>query len=146
MAEAHQFTLPDVGEGLTEAEIVKWHVTVGDTVEVNDTLVEIETAKSLVDLPSLYAGVIARLHAVEGDTVAVGSVIVSFTVEAAAGDPDPALQDGDHESASVPAGEPHQAATPQPAKQPGDERQPVLVGYGPSRATVARRPRKSGYR
>ncbi|AGB22211.1 pyruvate/2-oxoglutarate dehydrogenase complex, dihydrolipoamide acyltransferase component [Mycobacterium sp. JS623] len=143
MTETHQFTLPDVGEGLTEAEIVKWHVAVGDTVEVNDTLVEVETAKSLVDLPSPYAGVIAKLHAVEGETVAVGSVIVSFTGAAAASDP---AQRDAADSESEPAGEPHQAAAPQPTEQPADERQPVLVGYGPSRATVTRRPRKPGYR
>lgn len=78
MTEAHQFALPDVGEGLTEAEIVKWHVQPGDTVAVNDTLVEVETAKSLVELPSPHGGVVAGLHAAEGETVAVGSVLVSF--------------------------------------------------------------------
>jgi pyruvate dehydrogenase E2 component (dihydrolipoamide acetyltransferase) len=145
MAEARQFTLPDVGEGLTEAEIVKWHVKAGDTVEVNDTLVEVETAKSLVDLPSPYAGVIAKLHALEGETVAVGSVIVSFTDEAAVSDPVSAPQDG-ADSAPQPAGEPHEGAPLPLGEEPGDERQPVLVGYGPSRARVARRPRKSGYR
>ncbi|MDF2471953.1 MAG: pyruvate/2-oxoglutarate dehydrogenase complex, dihydrolipoamide acyltransferase component, partial [Rhodococcus erythropolis] len=65
MVATPQFKLPDVGEGLTEAEIVEWHVKVGDTVEVNDTLVEVETAKSLVELPSPFAGVITALHASE---------------------------------------------------------------------------------
>ena len=65
------FFLPDVGEGLTEADIVSWKVAVGDTVTVNQVLVEIETAKSLVDLPSPFAGVVAKLHAAEGVTLAV---------------------------------------------------------------------------
>jgi 2-oxoisovalerate dehydrogenase E2 component (dihydrolipoyl transacylase) len=125
MAEAHQFTLPDVGEGLTEAEIVKWHVQPGDTVAVNDALVEVETAKSLVELPSPYAGVIAKLHAAEGESVEVGAVVVSFGAEAAASD---------------------QLPLPRADEEPVEERLPVLVGYGPSRAKVARRPRKPGYR
>ena len=61
MPTYQQFPLPDAGEGLTEAEIVEWHVAVGDTVEVNQTIVEIETAKSLVDLPCPWAGVVTRL-------------------------------------------------------------------------------------
>ncbi|MEW2507771.1 dihydrolipoamide acetyltransferase family protein [Amycolatopsis sp. NPDC047767] len=134
MAENHQFTLPDVGEGLTEAEIVKWHVAAGDTVEVNTILVEVETAKSVVELPSPHAGVIARLHADEGQTVDVGAVIVSFG-EGTAGAQD--------ESAS----DPRPALAPPPeAEEPQEQRQPVLVGYGPSRVQVKRRPRKAGYR
>ena len=62
-----EFKLPDLGEGLTEAEIVTWHVAVGDTVKVNDIVVEIETAKSLVELPSPFAGIVAALHVAEGD-------------------------------------------------------------------------------
>lgn len=72
------FRLPDVGEGLTEAEIVTWHVASGDTVVVNDVLVEIETAKSLVELPSPYAGTVGKLLVDEGDTVEVGTPIVAF--------------------------------------------------------------------
>ena len=63
------FLLPDVGEGLTEAEIVSWRVAPGDTVDVNDVLVEIETAKSLVELPSPFAGTVGELLVAEGDTV-----------------------------------------------------------------------------
>lgn len=73
-----QFVLPDVGEGLTEAEIVTWHVAEGDEVQVNDVLVEIETAKSLVELPSPYTGVVRGLLVAEGATVPVGSPIVEF--------------------------------------------------------------------
>ena len=64
-----EFKLPDVGEGLTESEIVSWKVKEGDTVEINDIIVEIETAKSLVDLPVPFAGTIERLLVKEGDTV-----------------------------------------------------------------------------
>ncbi len=75
------FNLPDAGEGLTEADIITWLVGVGDTVEVNQPIVEIETAKSLVELPSPYDGVIAELLAAEGETVDVGAPIVRFEVE-----------------------------------------------------------------
>lgn len=74
----NQFLLPDVGEGLTEAEIVEWRVAVGDVVRVNDVLVEIETAKSLVELPSPYAGTVTRLLVNQGDEVAVGTPIVEI--------------------------------------------------------------------
>jgi pyruvate dehydrogenase E2 component (dihydrolipoamide acetyltransferase) len=123
MAESHQFNLPDVGEGLTEAEIVKWHVKAGDTVSINDTLVEVETAKSIVELPSPHAGVIAGLHAAEGDVVEVGSVIVSFGEASMSANPG-RTQEADAEEAEEPVS--------------------VLVGYGPSRARVARRARKPG--
>ena len=70
------FVLPDVGEGLTEAEIVQWRVAPGDEVAVNDVLVEIETAKSLVELPSPYAGVVSALLVPEGEMVPVGTPII----------------------------------------------------------------------
>ena len=66
---AETFNLPDVGEGLTEAEIVSWRISVGDTVEVNDIVVEIETAKSLVELPVPFAGTVTELVASEGETL-----------------------------------------------------------------------------
>ena len=71
-----EFKLPDPGEGLLEAEIVSWKVKVGDQVAVNDILLEIETAKSLVELPSPYAGVVAELLADEGTMVEVGTPII----------------------------------------------------------------------
>lgn len=71
-----EFTLPDVGEGLTEAEIVEWKVAPGDTVEINQVLVEIETAKSLVELPSPYAGVVESILVEPGTTVDVGTPII----------------------------------------------------------------------
>ena len=72
-----EFKLPDVGEGLTEAEIVSWKVKEGDTVEINDIIVEIETAKSLVELPSPYAGTVSALLVQEGETVSVGTPIIA---------------------------------------------------------------------
>jgi 2-oxoisovalerate dehydrogenase E2 component (dihydrolipoyl transacylase) len=82
---AQQFLLPDVGEGLTEAEVVTWHVAVGDTVEVNQIIVEIETAKSLVELPSPYTGTVVELMAQQGETVAVGTPIIAIATGAEAG-------------------------------------------------------------
>src|SRR6188472_1966588 len=78
------FVLPDVGEGLTDAEIVSWRVAPGDTVAVNDVLVEIETAKSLVELPSPFAGTVGQLLVAEGDTVDVGSPIITIASSVAA--------------------------------------------------------------
>ncbi len=76
-----EFLLPDVGEGLTEAEIVSWKVKVGDVIEINDVIVEIETAKSLVELPSPYEGTVLALLVSEGETVAVGTPIISVGAE-----------------------------------------------------------------
>ncbi|CUR58256.1 Dihydrolipoyllysine-residue acetyltransferase component of pyruvate dehydrogenase complex [metagenome] len=73
-----EFLLPDVGEGLTEAEIVAWKVKVGDTIEINDVVVEIETAKSLVELPSPYEGTVLALLVPEGETIPVGTPIISI--------------------------------------------------------------------
>ncbi|UNX54707.1 2-oxo acid dehydrogenase subunit E2 [Georgenia sp. TF02-10] len=81
MPSYQQFRLPDVGEGLTEADIVAWSVAVGDTVEVDQQLCEIETAKSVVELPSPFAGVVHELVAPEGATVPVGSPIIVIDVD-----------------------------------------------------------------
>jgi 2-oxoisovalerate dehydrogenase E2 component (dihydrolipoyl transacylase) len=86
------FNLPDVGEGLTEAEIVSWRVAPGDTVAINDVLVEIETAKSLVELPSPFAGVVEGLLVNEGDTVDVGTAIISVNSSADAPAPMPGFE------------------------------------------------------
>ncbi len=92
MSTLNFFKLPDVGEGLLEAEIVTWKVKLGDIVAVNDVLVEIETAKSLVELPSPYAGVVAQLMVAEGETVDVGTPIIAIgsEVTGAAAAPAPA--------------------------------------------------------
>ncbi len=85
------YLLPDVGEGLTEAEIVSWRVKEGDVIEINDIVVEIETAKSLVELPSPYAGTVTALLVPEGEMVPVGTPIISIGDPAAvaAGRPKP---------------------------------------------------------
>ncbi len=82
------FRLPDVGEGLTEAEVVTWHVSPGDVVAVNDVLVDIETAKSVVELPSPFAGVVGELLVEEGRTVPVGTpiVVIGEAAESGAGE------------------------------------------------------------
>ncbi|HEX8767838.1 MAG TPA: biotin/lipoyl-containing protein, partial [Jatrophihabitans sp.] len=80
MAELKQFKLPDVGEGLTEADILRWDVKVGDPVVVNQVLVEVETAKAAVELPSPYAGVVHEIHFDEGVTVDVGQPIITLRV------------------------------------------------------------------
>jgi 2-oxoisovalerate dehydrogenase E2 component (dihydrolipoyl transacylase) len=123
MPDLKQFKMPDVGEGLTEADILRWDVKPGDTVKVNQTLVEVETAKAAVELPSPYAGVVTELHAAEGDTVDVGAPIITIDV-----------------GASAPATAEPEAA-PAAAAEP-EERQSVLVGYGP-RGGTRRRVRKA---
>jgi pyruvate dehydrogenase E2 component (dihydrolipoamide acetyltransferase) len=135
MTELKEFKLPDVGEGLTEADIVAWHVKPGDQVEVNQIIVEIETAKAVVELPSPWDGTVARLLAEEGQTVDVGVPII--TVEVAGSGPAPAPEETNNaERAMVPA-----AATSPPAAPP--ERQAVLVGYGVKASSTTRRARKT---
>lgn len=123
------FHLPDVGEGLTEADIVQWKVKAGDTVEINDVIVEIETAKSLVELPSPYAGTVSALLVEEGQTVDVGSPIITV----AAGSP--AQETGQQPGAPM-------TPAPVPAAA-GDDEQPSasLTGTGPKADAVKRRPR-----
>ncbi|MBE0010430.1 MULTISPECIES: dihydrolipoamide acetyltransferase family protein [unclassified Arthrobacter] len=130
------FNLPDVGEGLTEAEIVRWVVQPGSVVAVNDIIVEIETAKSLVELSSPYAGVVAELLAAEGETIEVGTPIISV----ADGDGDVPAPQMPGELATPPASNPPTAADPRdsqeaPAAGP-------LVGTGPKADSVKRRPRR----
>ena len=129
-----EFRLPDPGEGLVEAEIVTWRVAVGDVVKVNDILVEIETAKSLVELPSPFAGTVTALLADEGQLVDVGAPIV-------------AISDGVEEPVPSPAvalGSDRVAEVPEPAAPAGDGRVANLVGYGPRSTEARRRPRKGG--
>jgi len=80
-----RFNLPDLGEGLQEAEIVRWHVAVGDRVAVDQPMVAMETAKAVVEVPAPFAGVIAALHGKPGDTIATGAPLVDFQLEAANG-------------------------------------------------------------
>jgi 2-oxoisovalerate dehydrogenase E2 component (dihydrolipoyl transacylase) len=122
------FNLPDPGEGLLEAEIVTWNVAVGDTVKVNDIVVEIETAKSLVELPIPWAGTVSALHVNVGDEVAVGTPIISI---------DDGL--GGDAPAESPSAEPVSAAPAEVEEEPVK----TLVGYGPKAGGTARRARKS---
>ena len=149
MSELKQFLLPDVGEGLTEAEIVTWHVQPGDQVTINQIIVDIETAKSVVELPSPYEGVVAGLLVPEGETVFVGTPIISVEVGADAGGGPPPAPQGSTSADLVPpppadggAGgvEPgiHGVLTPK-----DDERQSVLVGYGVKPSATTRRPRRA---
>lgn len=136
-----EFLLPDLGEGLQDAEIVQWLVAAGDEVRLNQTLAEVETAKAVVELPSPYEGVVRELHAEAGETVAVGAPLVSFDVAG--------------ESAPEPAA-PAQAAAPAAAQDERDEDaapaaetpaaetsvpQANLVGYGAG-GTTTTRPRR----
>ena len=123
---AHEFKLPDVGEGLTEAEIVAWRVKEGDVVAVNDVVVEIETAKSIVELPSPYAGQVLALLAREGDTVEVGTPIIRIGSDEPAG------------AAPAPARGPEIIDTNVPPTG-----QATLVGYGPKQRALQRRARKA---
>ena len=106
------FRLPDVGEGLTEAEIVRWFVAPGDSIDVNDIVVEIETAKAVVELPSPFSGVVANLHHAEGDLVPVGEPLLSIE------------------------GEPRASAVSTDAETGSGA---VLIGYGTSPAPARRR-------
>jgi len=140
-----QFRLPDAGEGLTEAEIAAWHVAVGDTVEINQTIVEVETAKSLVDLPSPFAGVVVDLLVSEGETVEVGvPIIVVDTDPQGAGAPytrggaAPAAESAP--TPAAPASSPASAA-PEPADSDAAAGGAVLVGYGTAEPTTRRRAR-----
>ena len=114
------YLMPDAGEGLTEAEIVEWHVAVGDEVGVNDDLLAIETAKSVVELPSPFAGTVTRILVEEGETVDVGAPIVVIDDGSGSdGDDgqDPARRAGNAEghAPEASASEPSAAESPAPA-------------------------------
>lgn len=128
-ASVREFKMPDVGEGLTEAEILKWYVQVGDTVTDGQVVCEVETAKAAVELPIPYDGVVRELRFAEGTTVDVGTAIIAVDVSGGA------------------APEPAPAAPAEPAPAPAEEaepkgRTPVLVGYGVAVSSTKRRPRK----
>jgi len=135
-----QFLLPDLGEGLTEGEILKWLVAPGDTVTLNQPIVEVETAKAAVEVPSPYAGVVTAVHHSEGETVDVGAPIITFDTDPG----DPAAGPAEVIPAALVANPPVDAAV-EPGliggPAPGG-RTSVLVGYGPKPSTAVRRPRK----
>jgi pyruvate dehydrogenase E2 component (dihydrolipoamide acetyltransferase) len=115
-----EFKLPDLGEGLTESEIVAWKVSPGDRIELNQVIAEVETAKAVVDLPSPFAGIVADLMVDAGVTVAVGDPIIRFEIADAAG------------------------AGAEPA-EPTEKDPPNLVGYGAApESSSGRKPRNLG--
>jgi 2-oxoisovalerate dehydrogenase E2 component (dihydrolipoyl transacylase) len=118
VSEIRDFALPDLGEGLEDGEIVRWHVEVGDVIALNEPVVEVETAKAVVDVPCPFAGRIVERHAEEGDTVLVGTVLVRIDVSDAGAAPASTGLDADEE--------------PQP-----------LVGYGQAAAAPRRRRRRA---
>ncbi|WP_329038989.1 2-oxo acid dehydrogenase subunit E2 [Streptomyces sp. NBC_00178] len=132
-ARFREFKMPDVGEGLTEAEILKWFVQPGDTVSDGQVVCEVETAKAAVELPIPFDGVVHELRFPEGTTVDVGQVIIAVDVAPGSGD------------APAPAETVQQPVTPaQPEAEPEAPkgRQPVLVGYGVAESSTKRRARK----
>ncbi|MFD6858323.1 dihydrolipoamide acetyltransferase family protein [Rhodococcus sp. NPDC060090] len=120
MDTAKEFRLPDLGEGLADADLIVWTVQVGDHVELNQVIAEVETAKATVELPSPYAGTVAELLASPGDTVPVGAPLLRITV------PDGSGAETDSTSTG-------------PEEQATEQRPQVLVGYGPGEAPVSRR-------
>ncbi|MFD0306702.1 dihydrolipoamide acetyltransferase family protein [Streptomyces sp. NPDC127119] len=150
-----EFKMPDVGEGLTEAEILKWYVQPGDTVTDGQVVCEVETAKAAVELPIPYDGVVHELRFPEGTTVDVGQVIIAVQVGGGAASAD-AAESAAPAAATAPAAAATAPVTPAPAAvaatpapaasaeaEPAPEgRKPVLVGYGVSVASTKRRPRR----
>ncbi|MGW1745237.1 dihydrolipoamide acetyltransferase family protein [Streptomyces sp. NPDC002092] len=128
-ASVREFKMPDVGEGLTEAEILKWYVQPGDQVTDGQVVCEVETAKAAVELPIPYDGVVRDLHFPEGSTVDVGTPIIAVDVSGGA-------------AAHAPAEAAAPAAPVEEKKPEGSGRQPVLVGYGVAASSTKRRPRK----
>lgn len=122
MITLREFALPDLGEGLVEAEIVTWLVAVGDVVVVDQAVVEVETAKATVEVPCPFAGVVSRLFGAEGDVLPVGSPMIAVMVEAAE-EPGSAGPD---------------SAGPDSAGPGGMGSGSVLVGYGTSAPSTPR--------
>ena len=167
-----QFKLPDLGEGLTEGEILQWSVAVGDTVKLNQIIVEVETAKAAVEVPSPYAGVVTEIHHPAGTTVDVGSPIITFDTDPSAGPLEQAAGAAMNAAMGAAANPVESAATKSVSavsdhpevgdmvpRPPADESGPqgaligevgpggrtaTLVGYGPRSVTAKRRPRTDG--
>jgi pyruvate dehydrogenase E2 component (dihydrolipoamide acetyltransferase) len=144
MSRIKEFPLPDLGEGLTEGEILKWLVQVGDTIELNQPIVEVETAKAAVEIPAKWAGQVSAIFHGEGETVEVGTSIIAIDTDPAAG---PIEQQAGPSPESLAAVE---VAPAEGAIEPGmiggpapGGRTAVLVGYGPKNVVARRRPRKS---
>ncbi len=149
----HDFLLPDLGEGLEDAEIVAWHVAEGDTVELNQMLVEVNTAKAMVEIPSPWAGVVEQLHGSEGDVIRVGAALVSIRVDGDAPVAEPPVEvvavvetaetaeTAENADAPKPVGT---TETAEAAEAP--KRRAVLVGYGVDENSAASGPRRRRFR
>jgi 2-oxoisovalerate dehydrogenase E2 component (dihydrolipoyl transacylase) len=140
MADIREFKLPDLGEGLEEGDIVEWHVAVGDVIELNQTVANIETAKAVVAVPSPFAGKVVELVGEVGETLAVGSVFVRIDVDVEGGE----VADEAAGAAPEPAEPAEPAAEPAARRSEWDaeeEPQP-LVGYGQGKAGGTRRRRR----
>jgi pyruvate dehydrogenase E2 component (dihydrolipoamide acetyltransferase) len=147
-----EFPLPDLGEGLTEGEILKWLVNVGDTIELNQPIVEVETAKAAVEIPAKWAGQVSAIFHGEGETVEVGTPIIAIDTDPGAGPVDQHAGSGGSPTAT-PSAEALAAVEIAPAEgavEPGliggpapGGRTAVLVGYGPRNTVAKRRPRKA---
>ncbi len=141
MSRVKDFKLPDLGEGLTEGEILQWLVAVGDEIKLNQPIVEVETAKAAVEVPSPFAGVVVTLHHPAGATVDVGAVIISVDTDPGAGDLPVAEVTSEHPEVGD--------LVPPPPAQEGaligevgpTGRTATLVGYGPKSVTAKRRAR-----
>ncbi|MFE9956167.1 dihydrolipoamide acetyltransferase family protein [Micromonospora sp. NPDC005299] len=154
MSRIKEFNLPDLGEGLTEGEILAWLVKVGDDIELNQPIVEVETAKAAVEIPAKWAGRVQAIFHPEGATVEVGSPIIAIDTDPSAGPIEqsttgaPAADLPTPSAASLAAVE---VAPEEGMVEPGliggvapGGRTAVLVGYGPRNAPAKRRPRKGG--
>jgi pyruvate dehydrogenase E2 component (dihydrolipoamide acetyltransferase) len=145
-----EFKLPDLGEGLTDGEVVRWLVAEGDAIALNQPIVEVETAKAVVEIPSPYAGTVVKLHAGEGDTSDVGAPLISVDTGggAAAAEPAPAAQAGRARPRAGAAGHPGRAGgapagPPAPDRRPRPQRQRPGRGRRgrPRRGRAAQRPK-----
>jgi 2-oxoisovalerate dehydrogenase E2 component (dihydrolipoyl transacylase) len=150
MSRIKEFPLPDLGEGLTEGEILKWLVAVGDTIALNQPIVEVETAKAAVEIPAKWAGQVNAIFHAEGETVEVGTPIIAIDTDPGAGPVDQPAGSGGSPTAQPSAEalaaveiagdgpvEPGLIGGPAPGG-----RTAVLVGYGPRTTVAKRRPRK----
>ncbi|PZU04412.1 MAG: 2-oxo acid dehydrogenase subunit E2 [Gordonia sp. (in: high G+C Gram-positive bacteria)] len=134
MSTTQTFLLPDLGEGLTEAELLTWLVKVGDTVELNQNIAEVETAKASVELPSPYAGTVVALYADEGATIEVGRPFIDIAVGGAA---------RQNHTPTAPQNPVSSGPAPSDSRPAGKERTPVLVGYGVAEESTGRRRRRT---
>jgi 2-oxoisovalerate dehydrogenase E2 component (dihydrolipoyl transacylase) len=149
MANTKDFLLPDLGEGLTEGEIVSWLVSVGDTVVVDQPVAEVETAKAVVEVPSPFAGTVTALHGEPGEEIEVGTPLVTIDLDGGAAPAQTPAEatpaDAESEPGGIPGGTAKDAevgeAIPKPTDETDDASGNVLVGYGTSGGGKSKRRR-----